>query len=55
MYLSFDSATLSSNITNIDLQQITFCLAKSIQNLLTNYEIDNLVKSNEGKIKSLLR
>lgn len=30
MYLSFDSATLSSNINNIDLQQILDCFVDEI-------------------------
>ena len=30
MYLSYDSATLTSNITNIDLSQIIDCLAVEV-------------------------
>ncbi len=37
MYLSYDSATLTSNITNIDLQQINLCLAMEIVSLLASY------------------
>lgn len=37
MYLSYDSATLSSNIKNIDLQQMTHCFAMQIISLLANY------------------
>jgi hypothetical protein len=36
MYLSYDSATLTSNITNIDLQQINLCLAMEIVNLIAS-------------------
>lgn len=39
MYLSFDSATLTSNITNIDLQQLIQCFALEIKSLLNNYEV----------------
>lgn len=55
MYLSFDSATLTSNITNIDLQQLTQCLALEIMSLLAKYEVDALAKQNEYQIKSLLQ
>jgi hypothetical protein len=37
MYLSFDSATLTSNITNIDLQQIIQCFALEIKRILNDY------------------
>ena len=37
MYLSYDSATLTSNIKNIDLQQMTQCFASEIIAILANY------------------
>lgn len=54
MYLSFDSATLTSNIINIDLHQMIECLAMEIKCLVAEGEVTNLAKSNADKIKSLL-
>lgn len=54
MYLSFDSATLTSNITNIDLHQMIECLAMEVRYLITHGEVNNLAKSNVDKIKTLL-
>lgn len=34
MYLSFDSATLTSNIINIDLHQMIECLAMEVKALV---------------------
>ncbi len=54
MYLSFDSATMSSNIINIDLHQMIQCLALQIKQLMLNAQITNLAKSRTNQIKSLL-
>lgn len=55
MYLSFDSATLTSNIINIDLQQLTKCFAMEIMHLIEKYEVEDLAKTNSNKIRMLLR
>lgn len=47
MYLSFDSATMNSNITNIDMQQMIDCLALEVVHLIEKSEVKGLVDVNE--------
>ena len=54
MYLSFYSASFTSNIIHIDLHQMIECLAMEVKYLITEGEVANLAKSNASKIKSLL-
>lgn len=39
MYLSFDSATLTSNIINIDLDQMIQCLAIEVNQMIVEGEV----------------
>lgn len=55
MYLSFDSATLTSNIVCIDLHEMIECLAHEIKQMIVESEVNSLAKSNADVIKSLLQ
>lgn len=41
MYLSYDSATLTSNIHNIDLQEMTDCLVEEVYGLIDQRDVSN--------------
>jgi hypothetical protein len=50
MYLSYDSATLTSNIANIDIEEIIECYAIEIESHLTAQFLNP--EKNEKKLKS---
>jgi hypothetical protein len=47
MYLSYDNATLTSNITNIDLSQTIECLAIEIVSLIEGGKFLQVAAKNE--------
>jgi hypothetical protein len=51
MYLSFDSGTITSNIANIDLEQVIDCFAQEIILLIKKGEKEGNSKSRLGKKK----
>lgn len=57
MYLSYDTATLTSNIINIDIEEIIDCFAIEIENMI--HEPLNpekaMLKSQKQHIEKLLK